>query len=353
MRLVSKFIFSIMLTAGFVFSFVNTDNAFAADAETSINFKGLVQVWYDSSSSKEKSGADSVSESKFLASSRLGATGTTVQGEWTANAVLEIEAHSSDTPGVVSTTARDCYISVDNGKIGLSLGRQDMPSFGGNNTFSAINSNEDTVGGLGRTEGAVLSIDNIPNASIKLIYSDVADGANDVTAYQPYISYSLSDNLTIGANFTSSSSVENEDKFIEDEDRNGNSDNSVDSNSFALFGIAEFGELAPYVGYESFSTTTSSVGADDVDSSVSKLLIGFDYGLGDDLGIYAEYTSLVETPDEGDDVATSIISLAVSKTIAQATVQLGYFSDSVSAGDDESQDGAKSDSVIAGITYGF
>lgn len=346
MKLV-KYLFSAFITPCLIFSFVGSEIAIASDVDNALKFQGRVRGWYESSSKKENSDADTISETKFQASSRIGVCGKTVKGDWTAKVKLEIEAHEQKTPGDVSTTARDASITIGNKSFDVKLGRQWMPDFAGNNTYSAMNSAEETVGGLGRTEGAVLTIKSLPNATVKFTYNDVVDeNDNDVTAYQPLISYNVNDKLTIGANYTSYSKVENEDK-------GGDSDNSETKGGFALFAIMNMEKLAPYLGYENLGITKSSAEADDEDSSLTKLLAGVDLKLAKDMGLYAEYFATTESPDEGDDVVTTNISLALEKTIAHTELQLGYNSETVDAGDDKSQDGAACSSIVAGLRYKF
>lgn len=346
MKFSSKSIFSTIFAASLAFSVFGADVAHAKDVDNDLSFQGRVRGWYESSSTKANSDADSVSETKFQASSRLGVTGKTVKGDLTAKVKLEIEAHEQNTPGTVSTTARDAWVSAGNKSVDLKLGRQWMPDFGGNNTYSAMNSPEDTVGGLGRTEGGVLSIKTVPNLDLKFVYVDVVDGINDVTAYQPFVSYKVNDQVTLAANFTSKSVEENEDK-------GGDTDNRTDMNQFTVFGKAEIDQYAPYIGFESSSITEGKAGADDEDIGVTKLMVGIDAGLGNDMGVYVEYINTTEIPDEGDDVVTNNIAVALEKKIAHVELQVGYNNKTVSAGDNEEKDGAENNSIVAGFRYCF
>lgn len=357
-KFVRNILFSAFLTV------VGFGTVHAEDIDNELDFQGRIRAWYQSSSEKANSDADSISDSKFQASSRIGVSGKTVKGDWTAKVKLEVEAHEEKTPGVVSTTTRDASVTVGNKSFDLKLGRQWMPDFGGNNTYSAMNSAEATVGELGRTEGAVLTLKSIPKATLQLVYFDVVstgkvntlvngenkeiDKSYDITAYAPVISYEVNDKLTVSASYASHSKVENEDKS-----EAGNSDNSENKSGFAVFGIMDLGKAAPYIGYDSYDITKSAAGADDEDSSITHLLAGVDVGLGDDMGVHAEYFATTETPDEGDDVVTTNLSLAFEKTIANTEVQVGYNTESVSAGDDEAQDGAVANSIVAGVRYNF
>jgi len=319
-------------------------------AESGVKPSGRARAYYESTSAKANSDADSVSHAQFKASSRIGITAWTKDGDWKGSGKIEVDFHDAGNRDELKNKPRDAWVAVENDSMKIKLGRHSSPSMCGVG-YAFANSPDICIGFDARKEGVTYSFMGVDKLSVDVNLQLYEENAGDNTVITPQVVYDLG-NMTIGVNIGLYGYTGNEDLVGEDDDGNmfaGDPDNTVSATLVGLMWTGSFGTIGPYFGFSS-----TGVSSDDGSGSVDSTHTTVDLGLNVDMDSMGFNIDILSNSSDFDGFVegNTTISLVFVKSVAGVdwAAELVSFS---STSDDDAADGGEATLIALGGTYGF